>query len=419
LTTGFIETVLRWLTLVRWQRSMIKVLRSVLVRALEWRARRFSDPVDRLQFLRRNASVSLESPVRWRRALEHAPAILIALGLVLGAASMFAIFTRHTTVAASSPIAARIRRKEVTTLPALLEPLGHVWLVKNTQQFDLYSNGLRIENQYAATTAARHYLAFARAGARSGAAEWRSEPAGIVFHTTESHIAPFEEDQNQTLQRAGEGLLAYVNRSRAYHFVIDRFGRVFRVVREGDYANHAGNSIWADESWIYINLNQSFFGVAFEAQSTSSESRSPVTAAQVHAGHILTEMLRALYAIPAANCVAHAQVSVNPDNWRAGYHVDWAANLPFGELGLADNYLETLPSVTLFGFQPDPTLLDKGGASLAKGIENAEAQVLRDAAAQGEPVELYRKTLQKRYREAIQMLRGNAFHQSKTNQEYN
>jgi hypothetical protein len=398
---------------------MIKVLRSVLVRALEWRAQRFSDPVDRLQFLRRNVSVSLGPLVRRRRALEHAPALAITLGLALAGATLFAIFTRHITVAASSPIAARIRRTEVTPLPALAETDIRVWLVKNTQQFDLYSNGLRIENQYAAATEARHYLAFARTGAGSGTAEWRSEPAGIVFHTTESHIAPFEEGQNQTLQRAGEGLLAYVNRSRAYHFVIDRFGRVFRVVREGDYANHAGNSVWADQSWIYINLNQSFFGVAFEAQSTFGESSPPVTAAQVHAGHILTEMLRALYAIPAANCVAHAQVSVNPGNWRAGYHVDWAANLPFGELGLADNYLEALPSMTLFGFQPDATLLDKSGAALAKGIESAEAQVARDAAAQGESLEIYRKTLQKRYREAIRMLRGNASHQSNTNQEYN
>jgi len=347
--------------------------------------------------------------------MEHMPAFAITLGLALPAASLFAIFTRHVTVAASSATGSRTARlPDAPRAPGLAEVVGHVWLVKNTQQFDLYSNGLRIENQYAAATEARRYLAFARTGHSSGTGEWRSEPSGIVFHTTESHIAPFEEDQNQMLQRAGEGLLEYVNRSRAYHFVIDRFGRVFRVVRESDYANHAGNSVWADESWIYINLNQSFFGVAFEAQSASEESRAPVNSAQVHAGRILTEMLRALYAIPAANCVAHAQVSVNPGNWRAGFHVDWAANLPFSELGLADNYQEALPSVTLFGFQPDATLMSKGGSSLARGIESAEAQVLRDATARGMPVELYRKTLQKKYRDAIRALRGTAAHE-----EYN
>jgi hypothetical protein len=88
--------------------------------------------------------------------------------------------------------------------------------------------------------------------------------------------------------------------------------------------------------------------------------------------------------------------------------------LPFGELGLGDNYQRPLPSVTLFGFQADAALIEKGGASLARGIDTAEAQVRRDAIMNGQPVEAYRKTLQKRYRDAIRALRGNA-----APQEYN
>jgi len=385
------------------------VLRSVLVRALEWRARWFSDPADRLQFLRRNAPVYPDPLKRWRRALEHLPAFAITLGVALAAAVLFSTSARRVTAAATLavPVPARRAPGPMRGPVGQAEPVDtRVWLVQTTAQFDLYSNGLRIEDKYAAGTELRRYLAFTRTGARMGQGEWRTEPSGIVFHTTESHIAPFEEDQNRVLQRAGEGLLEYVNRSRAYHFVIDRFGRVFRVVRESDYANHAGNSVWADESWIYLNLNQSFFGVAFEAQSNSGESSVPVNAAQVHAGRILTDMLRARYGIRAGNCVAHAQVSVNPGNLRAGYHVDWAANLPFRELGLADNYQRPLPSVTLFGFQPDAALLDRGGASFTRGIESAEAQVREDASAHGLPVEIYRKSLQKRYRDAMRALRG-------------
>ena len=56
--------------------------------------------------------------------------------------------------------------------------------------------------------------------------------------------------------------------------MIDRFGRVFRIVRESDSANHAGNSVWADQHWVYVNLNESFFGVAFEAQ-TQAERIEP------------------------------------------------------------------------------------------------------------------------------------------------
>src|SRR5574341_2120807 len=69
-------------------------------------------------------------------------------------------------------------------------------------------------------------------------------------------------------------------------FLIDRFGRVWRVVRETDAANHAGWSVWADEHWVYLNLNDSFLAVAFEA---SSGAPAPVNPAQVRAGRALVE----------------------------------------------------------------------------------------------------------------------------------
>jgi hypothetical protein len=388
-------------------------MRQLVVRVLEWRARWFSDPVDRLQFLRRNAPKPPKAPKAprdWRRTFEHLPAFGITLGLAV-AAGLFFLYPRHTTAAASVRPSPAVRARQGK---AEAQAPGSVWLVKETQQFDLYSNGLRIENQAAAGTAPRRYLAFVRSGPRAGEPRWRTEPAGIVFHTTESHIAPFEEDENLTLQRAGEGLLDYVNRTRAYHFVIDRFGRVFRVVREGDYANHAGNSVWADEAWVYVNLNQSFFGVAFEAQSAAAGTGLPITPAQVHAGRVLTDMLRARYGILAANCVTHAQVSVNPGNMRAGYHVDWAANLPFVELGLADNYERPPAGMTVFGFRADEGLVAKSGPSLEKGIAAADEQLQREATARGMSIDLYRKTLHRKYRDAMRALRGNA-----ALQEYN
>ena len=299
-------------------------------------------------------------------------------------------------------------------------------MVQTTPQFDLYSNGLRVEEQYATSTAPRRYVAFVRNGpisrvpsraspvASAVEGEWRSAPAGIVYHTTESHWAPFEKEQNQSLRRAGEGLLEYVQRRHSYHFVIDRFGRVFRIVREGDYANHAGNSIWADQVWIYINLNQSFFGVAFEARSQPARNESTVNAAQIYAGRILTDMLRARYGIAASNCVAHAQVSVNPANFGVGYHLDWAANLPFAQLGLPDNYKLPLASVNLFGFEPPAAMLAAGLPSVKQGLLASQAELRADAGASGQPLERYRAKLQERYRDAIRALRGKGAYQ-----EYN
>jgi len=206
------------------------------------------------------------------------------------------------------------------------------------------------------------------------------------------------------LKREGEGLLEYVSRNHSYHFVIDRFGRVFRIVAEGNYANHAGNSIWADQTWIYVNLNQSFFGVAFEARSQPKEGELPVNAAQVHAARTLTEMLRGRYGIPVDNCVTHAQVSIYPAGRSAGYHTDWAANLPFGDLGLTNNYTRPLPSVILFGFSTTSLLEQARDSPLAKGLEAADDQVRADAAAHNLSEHRYRQVLQTRYKDAITAL---------------
>jgi hypothetical protein len=390
----------------------------VLIRALEWRARRLADPAHRLQFLRRKLTERQEP----KRSHEYARGAQDCLRYGL-----------RSLVMTVTVLAGMISPDATTVLLRVPKAERRVWLVQATPQFDLYSNGLRIERQYATSTAARKYLVFAMdrpglvvSGAAPGAAsgaEWRSEPAGIVYHTTESHWAPFEQNENRELRRAGEGLLAYVSRRHSYHFVIDRFGRVFRIVRESDYANHAGNSVWADRFWIYINLNQSFLGVAFEARSKPHGLDPTVNAAQVYAGRILTDMLRTRYRIAASNCVAHAQVSVNPANFGAGFHLDWAANLPFGALGLPDNYQLPLASVRLFGFQADAARIDDATsaedqtmehATMLVGLEKAVAQVRADAFAQNLPVERYRDKLQERYRDAIRALRGKDAYQ-----EYN
>ena len=124
---------------------------------------------------------------------------------------------------------------------------AEVWLVEKSSEFETYSNGLRIENQYAVSHRPRAYAGvFTRlSGRRDG--EKRSDPAGIVYHTTESFQAPFESSQNNLLKRVGESLIEYVRRRRCYNFLIDRFGRVFRIVNESDAADHAGHSVWADD----------------------------------------------------------------------------------------------------------------------------------------------------------------------------
>jgi hypothetical protein len=389
---------------------------GILVRLVEWRARSFVDPAERLQFLQRSRRLWPTGRSGPMRALIRLP-VLTTLGLGLAGIGLLPTCRRALGLAlpfvlASAPATPRVQIAQPSVVRnTIARSVPNVWQVEANHQFDLYSNGLRVENRYQVYTAARSYLAFPRAQAEGGPCERRTQPAGIVFHTTESHLAPFEEDQNRMLQREGEGLLDYVSRNHSYHFVIDRFGRVFRIVSEADYANHAGNSVWADQTWIYVNLNQSFFGVAFEARSQSKEGQSPVNAAQVHAARTLTEMLRARYGIPAGNCVTHAQVSVYPAGRSAGYHIDWAANLPFEDLGLPNNYGRPLPSVILFGFSATALLEGAGDSLLAKGLEASENQVRLEAAAHSVSERRYRQVLQTRYKDAITALHGKSAHE--------
>jgi len=396
-------------------------LRDMVERLVERCASCFSDPAERLQFLQR-ATVSDEGGqgrTRFTRAFGWALArhefvrkLLPIAGLAtlitvaLGIAVVVEGGSRQAAISPSIPPVNRQAEEQLNASPNAEAPElpPRVWLVEATQGFDLYSNGLRVENQFATATGPRTYLVFARNLRELEAPERRSSPAGIVFHTTESHMAPFEEDHNQGLRRAGEGLLEYVCRKRAYHFVIDRFGRVFRIVRESDHANHAGHSVWADQNWIYVNLNESFLGVAFEAQTRREDEPSPLNPAQVHAGRILTDMLRARFGIAAENCVAHGQVSINPGARQAGYHTDWSAHLPFRELGLRDNYSQPLPSVVLFGFETDPSFSHDASPVFRQALLVAESDIQQEAAARNLAIERYRETLQERYKDTIKAL---------------
>ena len=322
-----------------------------------------------------------------------AVALAVALGVVLIVGS--AILSR--------PPAPEIR-------PAVRPPLqpaasnarvpGTIWMVDHRGGVETYSNGLRVETRMEVSNIPRGpYRVFPPDHPDLAHARWKNQPGGIVFHTTESNLAPFVPDENRNLQRIGEGVLAFVQNKHLYHYVIDRFGRVFRIVSEGSIAYHAGPSVWADQQDVYVNLNTAFLGVAFETQTAPGEDMPTATPAQIDASRILTEMLRARYGIPASNCVTHAQVSVNPGNRIIGYHTDWADRFPFVELGLRDNYAEAPASLWAFGFDYDPAYMDSTGVRLLPGLRLAEAKLSAQAARSKVPLAKYKAALQRNYQE--------------------
>ncbi|MGA3235174.1 MAG: peptidoglycan recognition family protein [Bryobacteraceae bacterium] len=389
---------------------------------IDWTAQCISDPIVRLRFLRVAAPAwQPERSRKLRWACSAGLSLLAFAGLL--AAGRLAIARRDAkafshdqtavTMAASPVNAAAIVIPAGMALPKT-ESAQEIWQVEKTAAFETYSNGLRIDNKFSTANHPRSYLAFA--AARSGGAhdrtpdkaqdEARTTPAGIVYHTTESLQAPFVPGQNGKLKQVGESLLDYVKRKKAYNFVIDRFGRVYRVVQETDAAEHAGYSVWSDEKWLYVNLNESFIGVSVETQTYPGQMEAAVTSAQIRATAMLTEMLRSRYNIAAGNCVTHAQVSVNPTRMLAGYHMDWASSFPFEEIGLPNNYARPLPSIAAFGFECDATYSRTAGARLSAGAGLGAWELAERAAAAGMTVSAFRKLLQSQYRDLLAATRG-------------
>jgi hypothetical protein len=281
-----------------------------------------------------------------------------------------------------------------------ISELQHVWRAEEGDGYEVYSNGLRIENTFVAPSRTRgQYFAYRRDPGTWGVIRHpafpMTNPAGIVFHQTESLQAAFEQSQARRLTRIGRELLEFVRRRHCYHFVVDRFGRVWRIVPEADVAFHSGHSVWADQEKVYVNLNSSFLGVALE-----SAGSAPPSGAQVHSLRVLVEWLRSRYSIPASNCVAHAQVSVNPKNMRIGYHTDWANGFPFAAVGLPDNYRAAVPAVSLFGFEADALLVEAAGGRPWPGIQSAEEQVRQWAALSSLSEREFRRRLQEQFRSA-------------------
>jgi hypothetical protein len=276
-----------------------------------------------------------------------------------------------------------------------------VWAVEETPTYVLYSNGLRVETSLAVRNTQRFYQVLDRARNMEPGEVWYSFPIGIVFHKSESPQAPFAAEQTAAIQRIGRALLNHALANRSYNYLIDRFGRVHRIVEETDAAHHAGNSVWALGPSVYLNLNNSFLGVSFE-----SAGDAPLTTAQVSSGRLLTQLLRNKYRIPIENCVTHAQVSVNPSNMRVGYHTDGARGFPFLEIGLANNYDLPVAAIADFGFTYDEAFELAVGPRPWKGLALAESAVSQRAAASRLPVDEYRTRLRERYRRLYGALKG-------------
>jgi hypothetical protein len=261
-----------------------------------------------------------------------------------------------------------------------------IWLVDSGAAFELYSNGLRIDTTWAVRGEPRRYRVFTLAGGMGQ--ELHDRPIGIVYHTSESDIWPLEESYREKLRDSSQDLLRYLRRNQVYHYLVDRFGRVYRVVEEKDKANHAGMSVWARGDDIYLNLNGPTIGVSFETRWEGGRAL-PITRAQLEAGRSLSDYLRFKWQIAPELCVTHGLASVNPRKHLIGHHLDWARGFPFQAFSLPDQYQVESPAVRL-GFSWDELFLGVMGEPWP-GAAQAASRLAAEAVAAGRSVEDERK----------------------------
>ena len=376
-------------------------LQAVPGAPLRWLAYRFTGVHTARHLFTGNPNGSLASPhLRGRELPRRARrALNVAALLLVGAAGLaLAAYPRARGPAAvepaalaplppSAPLPPLPVAEELPGVPRAVAP-DRIWMVESGKGFELYSNGLRIDTSYAVAGEPRRYRVL---DVQRGAfGEPQERPVGIVFHTSESDIWPLEESFNGRLRDSSQNLLHYLRKNKVYHYLIDRFGQVFRVVDEQTKANHAGMSVWSTGSRVYLNLNGPTIGVSFETRWEGGRAL-PITRAQLEAGRSLTDYLRQKWSIEPELCVTHGLASVSPRKHLIGHHVDWARGFPFAAFGLPDQYLRPSPAVALFGFTHDEELIARMGEPWP-GVASAERELQAEAAARGlTPADLRRE----------------------------
>jgi hypothetical protein len=347
-------------------------------------------------------------------AVGAAAALLVVPALLVGLSS-------HTGPMASVPtVQAPARPAEAATLPddpvddgtrIVAETLPDdalgvvpttIWLVDKGEGWELYSNGLRIETSHTVKGEPRNYRTHhLEHGLLS---QVQTRPVGILFHTSESDLWPLSAEYEKELRRSSAGLLRYVRKAKAYNYLIDRFGRVYRVVDDETRASHAGHAVWAKGDEVYLDLNGAFIGVSFESRWEGSRTL-PITRAQLIAGRNLTNYLRQRFAIAPDMCVTHGLASVSPLRHLIGYHRDWARGFPFEAFGLPDLYAQPTPSVALFGFGYDAAFLRAVGEPWP-GLTTARESFAEAARQAGVSIDALREERRALYLEWSKQVRG-------------
>ena len=226
-----------------------------------------------------------------------------------------------------------------------------------------------------------------RRGARDGRRGPR--PAGRASCSTPRRATSGRSRSRSTRSCATRArtCCATCSRTSVYHYLIDRFGRVFRVVEEKDKANHAGHlglergrprlpepERRHDRASRSRRAGRAAGRCRSRAPSSRRGAASPTTCA--HKWSIAPEM-----------CVTHGLASVNPKKHLIGHHLDWARGFPFAAFGAARPVRRALAGRGPLRLRLRRAIPRRCWASRGRACAQAERQLAAEAAARGATVE--------------------------------
>ncbi|RPJ78435.1 MAG: N-acetylmuramoyl-L-alanine amidase, partial [Deltaproteobacteria bacterium] len=234
----------------------------------------------------------------------------------------------------------------------------------------------------------------------------------------------YRPEMTQSIKEYSRLLIRYLNKKKSYHYFIDRFGKIYRLIREDHAAFHSGNSIWADDEFLYLDLNHAFIGVCFEGKDFETNKpsdtamkkenqqaivpmeQSSINEAQLISGKELTDWLRVKYKIPQNNCVPHGLASVNPYDRLIGHHLDLSHGFPFDFFEIRNKYEEPIPAITEFGFTYDNYFVEIFNGKLWPGIAASEKIIIECAKEKRMSVTDYRKMLNGKFKQIFAQMKN-------------
>ena len=300
-----------------------------------------------------------------------------------------------------------------------------IWMVEKTDTSEFYSNRLEIDTTTATENVPRGYYLFPRGQdnfLETGV--FTNQIKGILYHASESDVFAYRPEMTQSIREYSRLLVRYLKKRKAYHYFIDRFGKIYRLVKEDQAAFHSGNSIWADAQFLYLDLNHAFIGICFEGKDFEDADpaampkdgegqpkivpmeKSSINEAQLISGKELTDWLRVKYKIAQGNCIPHGLASVNPYDQLIGHHLDLSHGFPFDFFEISNKYDESIPAITEFGFTYDNYFVEIFQGNIWPGIDLSERMLRMRAGAKHMPLESYRRQLNEKFKQVFGWLRN-------------